>query len=150
MACDSLAIKKDLCSYLQVIDSGRFATSGLLANANNPGLFVKGIGKVGLPLSERDFVEIRRASHEAPFVKGSETFVDPTVRKTWELNPNEFELRNPAWPSTLHEVVGKVAQELGLVDGASSIRPELHKLSLYELGAFSDNHSEYVPNILHL
>lgn len=150
MAYDSLAIQKDLCNYLQVIDSGRFATSGPLSNANNPGLFVKGIGKVGLPLSERDAADITRASHEAPFGKGGETFVDPTVRKTWELNPNQFELRNPTWPSTLHEVIGKVAQELGIIDGASSIRAELHKLLLYEPGAFFDKHREYAAHLFHL
>ena len=150
MACDLLAIQKDLCHYLQVIDSGKFATSGSLPNANNPDLFVKGIGKVGLPLSERDAADISRASHEAPFGKGSETFVDPTVRKTWELNPNQFELRNPAWPATLHEVVGKVAQELGVVDGASSIRAEMHKLLLYEPGAFFDKHREYAASCFYL
>lgn len=92
----SLDIKDDLCNYLRVISSGKFATSGALAIASNPGLFVEGIGKVGLPLSERDAVELSRASHEAPFGKGSETLVDPSVRKTWELNPRQFKLRNPA------------------------------------------------------
>ncbi len=150
MATDSLDIKEDLCNYLQVIDSGKFATSGPLANASNPGLFVNGIGKVGLPLSERDAAGIGRVSHEAPFGKGSETFVDATVRKTWELNPKQFELRNPAWRSTLHEVIGKVAQELGVVAGASSVRAELHKLLLYERGAFFDRHREYAANLIYL
>ena len=72
--------------------------------------------------------------------------MDETVRKTWKLNPSQFELRNPAWPMTLHEVVGKVAQELGVVDGASSIRAELHKLLLYEPGAFFDKHREYAAH----
>ena len=139
-------IKTDLCNYLQVIDSGKFATSGPLTNAKNPGLFVPGIGKVGLPLSDRDAADLSRASHKAPFGKGSKTFVDPKVRKTWELNPGQFELRNPAWPSTLQDVVGKVAEELGLVDGAYGIRAELHKLLLYEQGAFFDRHREYDPN----
>lgn len=148
MADDSLQIREDLCNYLQVIDSGKFATSGPLINASNPGLFVKGLGKVGLPLSERDAADLSRESHEAPFGKGSETFVYETVRKTWELNPCQFELRNPAWPSTLHEAVGKVAQELGVLNGASSIRAELHKLLLYEPGAFFDKHREYAASLL--
>ena len=150
MASDSLDIKEDLCNYLQVIGSGKYATSGLLSTAKNPGLFVEGIGKIGLPLSDRDAADLSRVSHEAPFGKGSETFLDPTVRKTWELNPNQFELRNPAWPSTLQEVVGKVAQDLGVVDGASSIHAELHKMLLYEPGAFFDKHREYAPNLFRL
>ena len=151
MASDWLDIKEDLCHYLQVIDSGNFATSGPVTNAKNPGLFVQGIGKIGLPLSDRDAADLSRASHEAPFGKGSETVVDPTVRKTWELNPGQFELRNPAWPLTLQKVVGKVAEELGLVDiGAFGIRAELHKLLLYEPGAFFDKHREYAAISVHL
>ena len=41
MAFNVLAMKKDLCNYLEVIDSGRFAISGRLENANNPALIVK-------------------------------------------------------------------------------------------------------------
>ena len=144
MAADAPDIKEDLCNYLQVIDNGKFATSGPVAYAKNPGLFVKGIGKIGLPLSDRDAADLSRASHEAPFGKGSETYVDPTVRKTWELNSNQFELRNPAWTFTLQQVVEKVAKELGVIDGASNIRAELHKLLLYEPGAFFEKHREYV------
>ena len=150
MASDWLDIKEDLRNYLQVIDSGTFATSGSVTNARNPGLFVQGIGKIGLPLSDRDAADLSRASHDAPFGKGSETFVDPTVRKTWELNPGQFELRNPAWPSTLQEVVKKVAEELGVVDGDFGIRAELHKLLLYEPGAFFEKHREYAANPIHL
>lgn len=79
MEPDWVDVKGDLCNYLQVIDSGQFAISRPLANANNPGLFIEGIGKVGLPLSDRDAADLSRTSHEAPFGKGSETFVDPTV-----------------------------------------------------------------------
>ena len=150
MASDSQVIKEDLCNYLQVIDGGKFATSGPLPHVNNPGLFIEGVGKVGLPLSDRDAADIGRASHKAPFGKGSKTFVDQTVRKTWELNPDQLELRNPAWEYTLQGVVEKVAQELGILDGASLLRAELHKLLLYEPGAFFDKHREYAVPFLHL
>ena len=146
MAIESLDIKEDLCKYLRVIDSGKFATSGPVTTASNPGLFVEGIGKVGLPLSDRDAADLSRISHEAPFGKGSETFVDLNVRKTWELNPNQFKLRNPAWPSTLRDIIAKVAQDLGILDGVSSVRAELHKLLLYEPGAFFEKHKEYVAS----
>lgn len=150
MANDSLDVREDLCMCLQVIDSGKFATSGPMTTASNPGLFVEGIGKVGLPLSDRDAADLSRISHEAPFGKGSETFVDLNVRKTWELNPHQFKLRNPAWPSTLQNVVAKVAQDLGVVDGASSVRAELHKMLLYEPGAFFEKHREYAASLVQL
>ena len=150
MATDSVDIKEDLYNYLQVIDSGKFATSGPVTNASNPGLFVEGIGKVGLPLSDRDAADLSRFSHEAAFGKGSETFVDINVRKRRELNSNQFELRNPAWPSTLQEIVAKVTQDLGVLDGPSSVRAELDKLLLYEPGAFFEKHREYAVAPVHL
>lgn len=150
MASDWLDIKEDLCNYLQVIDSGNFAATGPVTNARNPGLFVQGIGKIGLPLSDRDAADLCRISHEAPFGKGSKTFVDPTVRRTWELNPDQFALRNPVWPLTLQEVVKKVAEDLGVIDGVSGIHAELHKLLLYEPGAFFDKHREYAVSLDHL
>lgn len=76
MAEDSEDVKARLRECLEVIGGGHFATSGLLPNANNPGLFVHNLGKVGLPLSDRDAGDIARVAHEAPFGKGSETFVD--------------------------------------------------------------------------
>lgn len=80
---DPTLIKEDLRSCLDVINSGTFAASGLLLQANNPGLYNNRLGKVGLPLSERDAVDIARLSQEAPFGKGSETFVDRSVRRMW-------------------------------------------------------------------
>lgn len=135
-------VKNDLYHYLKVIGGGRFATSGVLPNATNPGLFVHGVGKIGLPLSDRDAEALAIAANRAPFGKGSETFVDPAVRNTWELNPIQFEIRNPASTTTLREAVERVAEDLRVLSGASSVRPELHKLLLYEPGSFFDKHRE--------
>lgn len=67
--------------------------------------------------------------------------------KDMGAEPHQFELRNSAWSSTLREVVGKVAQKPGFVDGASSIRAELHKLLFYGPCAFFDKHREYAAII---
>ena len=74
-------IKDNLSEYLEFIGSGTFATSGSLPNAANPGLRIEGVGNVGLPLSDRDAIDIARVCHEAPFGKGSETRVDRAVRR---------------------------------------------------------------------
>ena len=123
-----------------------FAISGSISNAANPGLFVKGLGGIGLPLSEHDAQRLAGSCHQAPFGKGSETVIDTSVRNTWELNSTQFELQNPAWPETLNEIVTKTADGLGIVLGAASIRAELYKLLLYEEGAFFDRHREYVSS----
>ena len=142
MATEHDDVKDHLRNYLEVIDKGSFATSGALRGAANPGIFVEGIGKIGLPLSERDAKDLCRKSHEAAFGKGSETYVDSTVRKTWELNPSQFEIRNPAWKETVDNAIGHVAEQLGVIDASKGIRAELHKMLLYEEGAFFDTHRE--------
>ena len=121
-----------------------FATSGSLPNAANPGLFVKDLGGLGLPISEHDAHRLSSVCHQAPFGKGSETIVDTHVRKTLELNPSQFELKNPAWQQTLETAVAEVANGLGLAYGAASVRADLYKLLLYEEGAFFDRHRELV------
>ena len=97
---DSDEIKQELRVLLSDIDThslGSFATSGALNTAINPGLTIHDLGHVGLPLSTRDALEVSRVAHQAPFGKGTETIVDTSVRKTWELNSSQFALRNPAW-----------------------------------------------------
>ena len=87
-------IKENLCDCHEVVGKGTFAASGALFYAANPGLLIEGIGKIGLPLSDRGAEGICRICHEAPSGKGSETLVDLTGRKSWELNLNQFNLRN--------------------------------------------------------
>ncbi|KAK5149252.1 hypothetical protein LTR04_007275 [Oleoguttula sp. CCFEE 6159] len=108
-----------------------------------PGLYIEGIGIVGLPLGERDAKAIIQASHQAPFGKGNETLVDVTVRKTWELNADQFQLRNPAWSKFLQKILDNTAEALGV--HVSGLRAELYKLLLYEEGAMFKLHQEQVP-----
>ena len=121
-------LKKELLQCLEGIggnNKGDFAKGGTLFNAVNPGLNVRGLGVIGLPLSDREAVELGKACHQAPFGKGSETIIDTTVRNTWELNAEQFELQNSAWQTTLDEALEQVATALGVVGGRTNIRAEL-------------------------
>ncbi|TKA54697.1 hypothetical protein B0A49_12854 [Cryomyces minteri] len=109
---------------------GSFVSSGVEPNPVQPGLYIEGIGIVGLPLGERGAKAIIQASHQAPFGKGNETLVDVTVRKTRELNADQFQLRNPAWPKFLQTILGNIAEALGV--HVSGLRAELYKLLFYE------------------
>ena len=142
---DSQDIKDQLLELLHAIqkhETGSFATSGSLPHSANPGLYVHGLGLIGLPLSERLAVELAGICHQAPFGKGRKTVVDTTVRKTWELNPSLFEIRNPAWQECVKTAVQSVGKELGIVGGMSSISAQLYKMLLYEKGAFFERHTE--------
>ncbi|KAL9578792.1 MAG: hypothetical protein Q9212_005497, partial [Teloschistes hypoglaucus] len=126
-----------------------FATQGVLPEAVNPGLSVKDLGTIGLPLSTRDEAELVKVCHQAPFGKGSETIVDTNVRNTLEVNADQLELRNPAWPKALASTLQDVSNSMGIVGGATSIKAELYKLLLYNEGAFFEKHTESVLGIDH-
>ncbi|KAL9064882.1 MAG: hypothetical protein Q9161_008585 [Pseudevernia consocians] len=106
-------IKSSLQDCLDnVKTAGSFATSGLLPDTTLSGLFVHNVGSIGFPLQEEQAKAIVGACHRAPFGQGDRTVVDESVRKTWQLNPDQFELRNPRWPSVVRKVTEQVAQEL--------------------------------------
>lgn len=72
---------------------------------------------------------------------GSETIIDENVRKTWELNPDQFEISNPAWQSVVVKLAAQATQELGCAPGMPT-RVNLYKLLLYEEGAMFKPHKE--------
>ncbi|MCJ1319409.1 hypothetical protein MMC15_004745 [Xylographa vitiligo] len=110
-------IKELLLNALDNIDdhsAGSFAAFGTLSSAANPGLYVEGLGPIGLPLTASDAHRLVAICHQAPFGRGSETIVDTSVRRTWELNPSQFLLRNPAWSKTIKKFLIKTATDLGI------------------------------------
>lgn len=52
-----------------------------------PGLEVKGIGAIRLPLGELQARELIKQCCQAPYGKGTKTLVDTDVRRVWELDP---------------------------------------------------------------
>ncbi|KAH6625191.1 hypothetical protein C7974DRAFT_376744 [Boeremia exigua] len=93
---------------------GKFAFITQSDHPHNPGLFIKGLGTVGLPLSIRDAKAIASVSKKSPFGKGDETLVDESVRKTWDLDLTEFECCNPKWQFALQQLVSQAIQGLGV------------------------------------
>ena len=124
--------------------AGSFATSEHNVEHIHPGLTVKDVGLIRLPLSSEDAEALIRMSRRAPFGKGSETLVDETVRKTWEIDGKELSFENKSWNSWLGRVLDHVSEGLGIPGGAGSVRAELYKLLVYEQGAFFKPHKEYV------
>lgn len=122
--------------------TGTFALFESLDNPPNPGLYLEQGGTIGLPLSGRDAQAIISASHAAPFGKGEETIVDTRVRKTWELSPSDFELRNPAWKKFVNSIVAKVSEGLGVDATGTAVSAELYKMLLYDEGAMFKPHQE--------
>ncbi len=99
-----------------------------------PGLDVRGLGQIGLPLTETQARELIKVCHQAPFGKGTETVVDPAVRRSWTLEPDQFRLTNPKWDDLVASIVEDVRQALGLE--GHKLSAEIYELLLYEQGGF--------------
>ncbi|KAL8967453.1 MAG: hypothetical protein Q9183_002912 [Haloplaca sp. 2 TL-2023] len=140
-------IKENINECLDAVGDGFFATSGPIPSAANPGLLIKGLDRVGLPLSSRDAKDIVKISRAAPIREGDQKLVDQSVPRTWELDPSQFEFRNPQWSKTVQYAVSKTVDQLGVLGGESSVRADLHKLLLYEEGDCSKmhRHTEKAP-----
>lgn len=133
------SIKNDLEAAFSLINAeGSFAFQGALKRMD-PDLFVHGVGPVALPLSEPQARQLIAKSHLAAYGKGSETIVDTAVRNTWEINPEQFQIRFPRWEGFLKGLLGCIGKGLGI---SAPISAELYKMLLYEKGAMFKAHTE--------
>ncbi|KAL9086906.1 MAG: hypothetical protein Q9165_006912 [Trypethelium subeluteriae] len=129
-------LARDIEQCLEEVQSiGTFATSIIPQQEVDPGLTIEDVGTIGLPLSEREASLVIDASRKAPFGKGSDTIVDETVRRTWEIDAGKLSFKNPKWENFVSEAVASAAHNLGVKD---VVRGELYKLLLYEEGAITE------------
>ncbi|KAL2676739.1 hypothetical protein Neosp_010504 [[Neocosmospora] mangrovei] len=134
---------------LQAIENiqvdGTFASSSAV-NRLSAGVFVHGVGEIASPLSELQARQMIAKAHQAPYGKGSETIVDTSVRNTWELDPSQFELRDPTWTAQVQILCKQVAKTLGI---NGNIKAELYKMLIYEKGAMFKAHTdtEKIPDM---
>ena len=145
-------IKEEIYNVLSEIHTGSsssFACGGAVKGAQNPGLYLNDHGSIEMPLSKQDAETIISKSKQSPFGKGSETIVDTSIRKSWQLDPSQFSIRNPDWDQMLDNIVHDVYEGLSLDVGMNNVSVELYKLLLYEEGAFFKPHkdSEKAPGM---
>lgn len=74
---------------------GEMACFVVLPDPVNPGLFVEGLGTIGLPLSARDAFRIIKSSNIGPPNVSESTNTSNDV--ICEISSDSFKLRNPAW-----------------------------------------------------
>ena len=104
-----------------------------------PGLEVEGVGDVGVPVSASDAKRLIKQAAQAPYGRGEETIVDTKVRRVWQLEPQQFALRNAEWASCLALIVEDVRREFGI---AQKVEAQLYKLLVYEKGSFFAPHRD--------
>lgn len=126
-------------------EASQFVSTGQLS-AVLPGLEVKGIGPVGVPITAADAKRIITKANQAPYGRGEATIVDTDVRRVWQLEPSQFGLRHAAWNEALANAVDAIKDDLGI---RGKVTAELYKLLVYEKGSFFKPHrdSEKTPRM---
>lgn len=99
-----------------------------------PGLKIKGMGEIGLPLDLDTAKQMIALAHKASFGKGSKTVFDPSVRSVWEVDAENLSFGNPEWENTLEKIVKRVRKGFGIEKG--KVEASLYKLLLYQEGDF--------------
>ncbi|KAL8765527.1 MAG: hypothetical protein Q9209_007435 [Squamulea sp. 1 TL-2023] len=108
----------------------------------DPGLYINSVGNIRLPLVRDDAEMIMKIADQAPFGRGSDIIVDTSFRNTKQLSTDSFQLRNPAWTGFLQDIIRDLGVRLGNPENPVGITAELHKLLLYEKGAFFHSHRD--------
>jgi len=106
-----------------------------------PGLVIKGVGRIALPLVEPSQAEaIMRVCEQAPFGRGHETLVDTEVRNSWQLDPEKITLENPEWENGIAVAEKFIAYRLGVEK--TPIMLHLYKFLLYKEGGHFSKHRD--------
>lgn len=118
---------------------GSFAAFRKLSDTIIKPISVHDVGNIAeFPLRPETARKLIEKARQAPYGKGSETFVDTSVRNTWELDASQIELGN-AWDLAIDAACQWVARELGVT---APIKAELYKMLIYERGAMFKAHTE--------
>src|SRR5215213_8099674 len=132
-------ITADLAVVLDTVRRpGDFFAAGT-AELLAPLLEVDGIGPVALPLLPIQAKELIAVAEPAPYGRGQETVIDPTVRRCRQIGPDRVRIRGRHWAHTLETILAHVAEGLG-VD--TPITAEFYKLLLYDEGSFFIGHRD--------
>ncbi|HMQ65127.1 MAG TPA: 2OG-Fe(II) oxygenase [Arachnia sp.] len=137
--------------------AGQQASTSDSASAQLPAdvleLSIDGIGRVPLPLRPAQARALKGVARPAHFGRGEETLLDPSVRDTWEIDPQSVILGGARWDAALTEALEELGVQLG-IPGSSRLRPELHSMLVYGKGQFfaphqdSEKHDDMVATLV--
>ena len=113
-----------------------------------PRVVVEGVGELSFPVPPVQVEALADAAERAPYGKGTQTLVDPSVRDCWQIDARDVSLSGRAWPGSLAKIMELVAEGLGLP--AERLGAELYKLLVYRRGGFFAEHrdTEKVPGMV--
>lgn len=122
-----------------ITPSGGLAAAAKLPQTSALPIWVReGVGLVKFPLQLQDAQRLISKARQAPYGKRTETFVDTSVRNTWELDATLLDLSDP-WRTTVSGLAIWAGKKLGIT---GPVTAELYKMLLYEKGALFKPHTD--------
>jgi hypothetical protein len=94
-----------------------------------PKVEVDRVGIVSFPISVDQIKKIIEQATQAPYGRGAETILDTSVRKTWQLPPEQVHISGKSWSSHFKAIIADVKKQLGCHE--VSVEAELYKLLVY-------------------
>jgi hypothetical protein len=122
-----------------VSQPGDFFVSGKM-EIPMPKVEVNGAGALSFPVPDAQVAAIVRRAKRAPYGRGEKTIVDTSVRKVWQIAPDQFEIGGKSWGANFENILTRVKAGLGCGDAVVSA--ELYKLLVYDRGGFFLTHRD--------
>ncbi|RMX62504.1 hypothetical protein DD238_007732 [Peronospora effusa] len=98
----------------------------------DPGLFVDSLRTISLPLVEKQVKKLIAKCEKSPYGHNMEIKIDESVRKSWQLQPDQVEIKNPSWEKGLDKLTEIIANRLGYK--GIPLQCKLYKVLVYEEG----------------
>ena len=143
----------DLSEVIE-FDERLAALSGLIGSVTRPGDYcVHGrlfapmprieagtAGVFSFPIPPAQARMLVANADRAPYGRGQETIVDPSVRNCWQIAPDKIRMAGRTWADTFSDILHRTTVGLGCPEGA--VTAELYKLLIYERGGFFKPHRD--------
>ncbi|OWZ11700.1 hypothetical protein PHMEG_00015245 [Phytophthora megakarya] len=137
---DSVPIPKGAACFkindiLSSADAGEYSIGGLAKTLPcTPGIFVKDVGIVSFPLVPHQAETLIEYCENSPFGHNPDTTMDESVRKSWQLHPDQLEVQHPWWQSGVEKLTEIIVGRLGYKG--------LYKLLVYGEGGHFSKHQD--------
>ncbi|KAE8904026.1 hypothetical protein PF005_g7449 [Phytophthora fragariae] len=105
-----------------------------------PGLFVDGVGPVPVPLWEERALKLIDKCDKSPFGHKMDTKLDESVRKSWQLAPDQVHFKNLTWQAGIDKMAVSIANRLGYK--GIPLQCVLYKLLVYGEGGHFLKHQD--------
>ena len=105
-----------------------------------PRVEVTGVGVLAFPLLDTQVKTLVEHAEQAPYGRGEETIIDTSVRRVWQILPQQVSISGKSWPQSFAQILSCVTEGLGC--GDEEVSAELYKMLVYDEGDFFASHRD--------